>query len=79
MKFKKTIFILGTFLLCLLTINKSTLTSNALEQFNGQTSPISDSEFYSTDYHIFKKGYYLLIGEGDISCFNLSGNIKMAL
>ena len=79
MKFKKTIFIFGTFLLCLLTINKSTLTSNALEQFNGQTSPISDTEFYSTDYHIFKKGYYLLIGEGDISCFNLSGNIKTYL
>ena len=49
MKFKKTIFILNSIFLCLLTINKSTLTLSALEQFNGQTSPISDSEFYSTD------------------------------
>ena len=77
--FKKTIFILGTILLCLITINKSTLNSNALTKFDNQSSPISDSEFYSTDYHIFKKGYYLLVGEGDVSGFDATGNIKTYL
>lgn len=75
MKSKKILLPIALFIFCML-FTKSTLKTNAAQVFDFEDSPIYDAEFYNTDYHIFKKGYYLFVGEGDVSKFEFSGNIS---
>lgn len=75
MKNKKILLLIFLLLLTIVS-TKSSINANAKEIFDGRESPISDTEFYNTDYHIFKKGYYLFIGEGDIEPFKFSGDIS---
>lgn len=75
MKNKKILLLIFLLLISIVS-TKSSINANAKEIFDGNESPISDTEFYNTDYHIFKKGYYLFIGEGDIEPFRFSGDIS---
>lgn len=79
MTIKKTIYTISTLLFCLILINQGSIESSAIEKFDSNSTPIADYEFYTSDYYIFKKGYYLLVGEGDISRFEFTGNIKSYL
>lgn len=40
-------------------------------------NPIYDLDFYEGDYYILDKGYYLIVGDGDLSAIQMKGSCQM--
>ena len=74
MKIKK-IFIMSLFAFCALFICGSISSKAASKEYN-TTKPFFDQEFYEGDFHLFNKGYYLIVGSGDFYPIEVSGSIQ---
>ena len=75
MKTKK-LFIINLFLFCTILTCSFNIHTKAAGKNYTITYPIFDTEFYEGDFQILNKGYYLIVGSGDLTPTTITGNVK---
>lgn len=73
---KKIIIIFNLLLSCILLVSAFNITSKAATKEYELVTPFFNLEFFEEDYHIFNKGYYLIVGSEDLYPIEFKGNVK---
>ena len=72
----KKLFIINLFLLFTIFICTSNISAKATNESFEVIKPFYNVEFYEGDYHIFDKGYYIILGDGDMYPISTTGSIQ---
>ena len=64
------------FMACSILIFSFNMYSKASSKDYTIINPFYNLEFYAEDYHLFNKGYYLIVGDGDMNNVEVSGSIE---
>ena len=75
MKTKKLLFI-NLFLFCTILICGYNIQTKAAGKNYTLANPIYDTDYYEGDFEILDKGYYIIVGSGDLWSISISGNAK---